>query len=240
MENILKKYAILPNLLTNGQTALFNGAISDAKACNGEPFAVFLKSVDARVNKLRNRLDYVYKNTELLAKRALGALEQASVRPESFVFSAFSSSIDASELEAIHIGLVSSVWEILSELELLIETCAISIDECDDGICVEHRLRLAALCEFADGTELAQAYKDAECAVTEISKHSVTERFLGAEKPVEALSEVLKRLCTDADTAYEAISNRTESQSAYNRVILQYADIVNAISDNLHENGEQK
>ena len=240
MENILKNYAILPNLLTNGQAALFNQAVNDAKACNDEPFADFLKAADARSNKLKNRLDYVYKNAEFLAKRALGALEQASVRPESFVFSAFSSPLDTNELEAIHVRLVSSVWEILSELELLIETCAISIDECDDEICIEYRLRLAALCEFANGKEITEAYKDAESTVSELSRLSVTERFLGAEKPVEALLEVLKRLCTDTDTAFEAISGHTESQSAYNRVVLQYADIINTLSDNLHEKGEQK
>lgn len=240
MENILKDHAILPSLLTSGQTALFNQAIDDAKACNGAPFEDFIKSVNARADKLKNRLDYVYKNAQMLAKRALSALEMASSRPESYVFSAFSQSIDAGELEAIHIRLVSSVWEILSELELLIETCAISIDECDDALVSEYKLRLAALCEFPkDGLPL-DGYKGLEDTVNKISRLSVTESFLGAEKPVEALSEVLKRLCTDTDTAFEAIINRTESQSAYNRIILQYADVVNAILNTLHEQGEQK
>lgn len=235
MKNILFKYGILPNILGKDETELFQASIKEASSGRLDSFYEFLNKISDAADKTSKSLRSVKESAVMLATQALEALERASSRPESTMLSAFSEQVDGGSLELTHTLLVTSLWQILSSLELASFRCAEAIDAADDALVCEYKLRLAALLEFSNDAELRTAYLQCQRSAESLSREETASRYLEAEKKISLLYDTVKRLCTDADFAFDAIVNLGESRRAYDRTVLQYADVIGTLLANLKE-----
>lgn len=231
MKNILTKHGIIPDALSHADIELFTAAAKDAKDGIYSPFEDFIKQTEVKKASVLTKIKQLKHRTSELAESALCELEKISPSLKSSVFSAFVAIPDEESFTSSHGGFILGVSEIISSLSLVLAKYAEINAEAHAESGVEFALRKVALSEFSADTNICQKYAELDllhgCVKEELAKIGIL---------ASKLTDELKKLCEESDTAFQAVISHRESYAVYNRVITRYAGIVSTLLANLRSN----